>query len=125
MYTPMDVPVAEHWTQWIARKTYKSVFSRRKNKSSYEPKTNTPGLLDGSAEARQILRDAQVAVFDSTPSNDGIIAMGILRDALDHVKGKDLSPSRFKFSAEFFTDLVTWVKEQQGELVQIEPTSGS
>ena len=80
----------EHWTQWLARKSYKSSFKDRMNRSSYSPKSNTPGLYDGSAEAQQILRNAQTAVFDQDPTVDGLMAMAILQNALDYVKGKNM-----------------------------------
>jgi hypothetical protein len=60
------------------------------NRSSYTPKTNTPSLYDGSAEAQQILRNAQTAVFDQDPTVDGLMAMAILQNALDYVKGKNM-----------------------------------
>ena len=44
------------------------------------PKTNTPGLYDGSAEARAIL--SQDLEMDT-------VASGIMRHALDYLKGKD------------------------------------
>ena len=81
----------EHWTQWVARKSYKSSFKDRMIRSSYTPKTNTVGLYDGSAEAQQILRNAQTAVFDQDPTLNGLHAMGALTNALDYVKGKDIS----------------------------------
>jgi hypothetical protein len=59
------------------------------NRSSYTPKTNTVGLYDGSAEAQQILRNAQMAVFDQEPTTDGWFAMGALRNAVDYLKGKN------------------------------------
>ena len=73
-----------HWTQWIAQKSYKSSFRRRESRSEYQPKTNTPGLYDGSAEAREILSSAL----------DGehffVVSSGVLRHALDYLKGKDV-----------------------------------
>jgi hypothetical protein len=80
----------EHWTQWLARKSYKSAFKNHINHSSYSPLTNTVGLSDGSAEAQQILRNAQTAVFDQKPTVEGLMAMAILQNALDYVKGKNM-----------------------------------
>jgi hypothetical protein len=48
------------------------------------------GLYDGSAEAQQILRAAQTAVFDSDPSSEGLLAMGALTNALNYLKGRDI-----------------------------------
>ncbi len=59
------------------------------------------GLYDGSAEAQQILRAAQTAVFDLDPSSDGMFAMGILRSALRYVKGMSLK-GRYSYAEAFF-----------------------
>ncbi len=111
----------EHWTTWLARKTYKSSFGDRNNHSSYSPLTNTVGLLDGSAEAMKILRDAQMVVFDQTPTLRDLHAMGALTNALDYVKGKDLR-GRFSHTLALCPDsLVEWAEttETKPKLVHI------
>ena len=80
----MDNKEPEHWTTWLARKCYKSSFRSRENRSSYSPKTNTPGLYDGSSEARKIIRSAKEEAIDNP------IAFGALTHALDYLKGKDI-----------------------------------
>src|SRR5208283_2229838 len=80
---------AEHWTAWIARKCHKTHFLRPGHSS---PASNTPGLHDGSAEARAIL---------SQDLETDTVASGILRHALDYLKGKD-SVNPGMWTREFF-----------------------
>ena len=75
---------AAHWTQWIAQKSRKNSFKDRTNRSSYEPKNNTEGLNDGSAQARAILGPT----FEGDITEEGA---GIRRHALDYLKGKDVN----------------------------------
>jgi len=88
----------EHWTTWLARKTHRTHFRDRVNKSSYQPKTNTAVLLEyegGLGEALELLKSASVRIFDKTKEEAtyaDIYAMGALRHAIDYLKGKDLNP---------------------------------
>ena len=106
---------AEHWTTWLARKCYGSSFRSRENRSSYAPKSNTPLLYDGSAEAQAIVKNAKEKAIDN-PN-----AFGALAHALDYLKGRDVR-GRFSYTQEFFTSVAIWDDERQEWLVQIEPT---
>jgi hypothetical protein len=125
-----NIPEAEHWTTWIARKTHKTHFRNRFGAHSdvHASGTNTPGLYDGSAEARYILQntldtwDVNTADLHTALNINGV---GIVASALDYLKGKDLLPNRFSHAKDFFTDLGTWVEQLTVEpppetLVQIE-----
>src|ERR1700690_2643123 len=82
----------EHWTNWIARKSHKTHFLRPGTSS---PANNSALLYDGSAEARQILRNALDEADTDTVHQ-------IIMSALDYLKGRDLSPDRFSYTADFF-----------------------
>ena len=85
MFSDLVVPTnTEHWTQWLARKCHKTHFHSPISLSSYQPKTNTPGLYDGSAEARAILGPT----FEGDVTEEGA---GIRRHALDYLKGKNVN----------------------------------
>src|SRR5208282_5220867 len=71
---------AEHWTAWIARKCHKTHFLRPGHSS---PASNTPGLYDGSAEARAILGPT----FEGDITEEGA---GVRRHALDYLKGRNV-----------------------------------
>ena len=87
----------EHWTNWLARKSAKTHFLRP-GKSS--PPNNSDLLYDGSAEARAILSDAIKSVIAEPASEDGLIAVVVLRNSLDYLKGKNAP--RFSFTSLFF-----------------------
>lgn len=76
---------------WVFRKKHQTHFHTNKNASQSLPKlTNTPGLYDGSAEARAIVKAAQEAVGDLKDGNTAVvIAHGILYHVMDYLKGKD------------------------------------
>jgi hypothetical protein len=82
MWPEIHVEPAEHPFLWIARKTHKTHFDHGSRCTS-SPLSNTPGLYDGSAEARAILETAYDAV-------EGSSALGALRHALEHLKGMDV-----------------------------------
>lgn len=86
---PVVDKTPEHWTQWIARKCYKSAFSRRVNRSSCQPKTNTPGLYDGSVEARAIVKNA-LDVEKGDGDGKVVVADGILLHVMAYLKGRDV-----------------------------------
>ena len=120
----------ENWFTWIARKTHKSVFSGSKNRPHSSPLTNTPGLYDGSAEARAILQGAIDAWENSGSETFGAdyIALGSLGNALDYLKGRDMQ-GRFSYTVSFFgPTLAEWTEQlnaeapkEKPELVQISP----
>ena len=70
---------------WVFIRKAKTTFRNRVNRSSYSPKTNTPLLCDGSAEAREIVQNA----LENTLSVEEK-AFGTLRHVLDYLKGKDI-----------------------------------
>jgi hypothetical protein len=84
----------EHWTNWLARKCHKTHFQSSKNASQVLPKTtNTARLIeysDGLGEALETLRSAQTRIFDESATEDGLVAMNALGDAINYLKGKDL-----------------------------------
>ena len=110
----------EHWTNWTARKSHRTHFSRPGTSS---PKNNSTGLYDGSAEARAILVDA-MNFADEDPGLS--VGYEMLESALNYFKGKDLSPERFSYTADFFGPTPEeWVEQLMAEpgstpLVQIE-----
>lgn len=113
----------EHWSTWISRKVRKTHFIGQGTSS---PKfTNSPGIYDGSAEARQIVVDA----MGNLPPYPEEGSFEILSSVLDCLKGKDLSPDRFSYTANFFGPTPEeWIEqtaavptEEKPELVQIEP----
>jgi hypothetical protein len=122
LIVPPTIEREEHWTLWLARKCYKSSFRDRfECKSS--PANNTGLLYDGSALARQIVSEAQKVVISEPASKEGLIALGILKNALDYMKGQFVG-QRFSFTREFFSDLESWVantKAEPEELIQISP----
>ena len=71
-------------TQWTAGKSHKTHFASSKNASQSLPKTtNTPGLNDGSAQARAILGPT----FEGDVTIEGA---GVRQHALAYLKGKDV-----------------------------------
>lgn len=80
---------------WIAVRSHRSHFRDRTNRSSYSPKTNTPGLLDGSAEVRAILGPT----FEGDITQEGA---DIRRHALRYLKG--MNSKELSFAAEFFNE---------------------
>lgn len=71
----------EHPLAWIARKSHRTHFLSRHNRSSYTPKTNTEVLYDGSTEARALLGPT----FEGDVTIEGA---GVRRHALDYLKGR-------------------------------------
>jgi|SRR5271154_5285275 len=124
-----DIKVLDKDLQWLGRKQYRSHFRDRFGAQSdvHKSGNNTPGLYDGSAEARYIIEGTihnwEVNKEDIF-TKENLLAIEVLFSALDYLKGKDLNPNRFSFTKEFFTDLSTWVEELSAppatELVQIE-----
>src|ERR1700690_2309167 len=86
----------EHWTNWIARKSHHTHFLRPGTSS---PANNSALLYDGSAEARQIIVNAMT---DFEGAGLYIPLYYTLASALDCLKGRDLSPDRFSYTADFF-----------------------
>ncbi len=74
----------------------------------YLPKTNTPLLHDGSAEARAIITSAiETVVADpDCLRTDVVLADGILYHALDYLKGKAV-PLAGMWTKEFWGDEYT------------------
>ena len=93
------LPKSEKDPQWIARKSHKSSFRDPRNRSSYEPKTNTARLVEyeeGLGEALELLKSAKTRIFDTEKkdmSYADMYAMGALSHAVDHLKGKDINPA--------------------------------
>ena len=83
MWWPTNTPVAEHPFMWIARKSHPTHFHNRYSRSSYQPKTNTEVLYDGSPEARALLEP----VVDGSITTEG---SGVRRHALDYLKGRNV-----------------------------------
>ena len=117
MWEPQERPL-----DWIFRRKAKSHFARP-GKSS--PANNTELLHDGSAEAREILRNASIA-------SETFPAAGLLTSALNYLKGMDLSPERFSYTADFFGPTPeTWLAEmvertpETSPLMQIAPLTVS
>ena len=89
-----SIPVGEHPLAWVAQKTRKTCFSRRTSTSSYQPKTNTPLLYDGSTEAKLII----MAILKTYTPQEGlpkeqeltVEPMGTLHHVLDYLKGRDV-----------------------------------
>ena len=112
----------EHWSTWISRKTHRTHFLRPGTSS---PANNSELLFNGSAEARQIVVDAMGNLLDYPED----YSFEILVSVLNHLKGKDLSPDRFSYTANFFGPTPEeWIEqmaavptEEKPELVQIAP----
>lgn len=82
----MNIEPEEHPYMWISRKSHKTHFRERTSRSSYLPKSNTPGLYDGSAEARAIVNGAQ----DQIENNEkGVAPSIVLLHVLHYLKGMD------------------------------------
>ena len=79
----MNLQTPEHPFMWIARKSHPTHFHNRYSRSSYQPKTNTEVLYDGSPEARAILGPT----FEGDITIEGA---GVRRHALDYLKGRDV-----------------------------------
>jgi len=94
MWEPQERPL-----DWIFRRKAKSHFARP-GKSS--PANNTELLHDGSAEARQIVVEAKSLVMQGEMTSETFPAAGLLTSALNYLKGMDLSPERFSYTAWFF-----------------------
>lgn len=116
--------------EWISRRTYHTHFRDRYGAQSdvHKSGNNTPGLYDGSAEARAILQDIidnwEVA-RENIGDKNNTCAVETLFNALHYLKGMDMQ-DRWSGTQEFFTDLGFWVEQLKAEpkedLVQIEPT---
>ena len=89
-----SIPVGEHPLAWVAQKTRKTCFSRRTNNSSYQPKTNTVGLYDGSTEAKLIVMEVLKTYTpqEGLPEEQELTVepMGVLHHVLDYLKGRDV-----------------------------------
>jgi len=95
----------EHWSTWLSRKQHKTHFYDRQYCQA-EPMANTPGLYDASAEARAILQDTLDNWYVATediPKPDNTIGVGVLCDALDYLKGRDIG-NRFSHAFDFFLE---------------------
>ena len=119
----------EKLLDWTFRRKAKTHFARP-GKSS--PANNTELLHDGSAEARQIVVEAKSLVMQGEMTSDTFSAAGILASALDYLKGMDLSPERFSYTADFFGPTPeTWLAEmvertpETSSLMQIAPLTVS
>src|ERR1019366_2582419 len=88
---------------WIAVKSHRSHF-HLPGKSS--PANNSELLNDGSAEARAILSGAIGAVEDASTSVEScsVEAFGVLRHALDYLKGKDVN-NLGMWTTDFFEEV--------------------
>ncbi len=103
-----NMPLAEHWTQWIARKCHRTHFRDRVSRSSYQPRTNTDVLYDGSVEARAILGPT----FEGDITEEGA---GVRRHALDYLKGRDV-PLMGMWTKEIMDEDETVIEEDLTEL---------
>ena len=80
-----------------------------KNASQSLPKlTNTPGLYDGSAEARAIINNASEVIDNELEGggSDTVVADGILYHVMEYLKGKDM-PLMGMWTREFWGDEYT------------------
>jgi hypothetical protein len=116
--------------EWVFRKKHKTHFRDRYGAQSdvHKSGNNTPGLYDGSAEARAILQgiiDSWEVARENIEDKNNICAVETLFNALHYLKGMDMQ-DRWSGTQEFFTDLGLWVEQLKAEpkedLVQIEPT---
>jgi hypothetical protein len=76
---------------------HKSHFKSRENRSAYSPLSNTPGIYDGSKEARAIVSNA----MQETEATS-VIAACILVHILHYLKGMDSVEA--SFTEEFFAE---------------------
>jgi hypothetical protein len=78
-------------------------------------------LYDGSAQAREILSDAMGAIFDHPEGKDWH-AFGILGNALDYLKGRDMQ-DLFSYTADFFGPTPEeWIEQMAEEAEPEKPT---
>jgi hypothetical protein len=85
----------EHPFNWLAKKQHCTHFIHGSVNSS--PANNSELLYDGSAEAREILRNA-------SNEAEGVSATMVVNHALDYLKGKDIV-GLASFTAEIMTPL--------------------
>jgi hypothetical protein len=91
-------PPVKSEAQWSLRKTHKTHFDHGSRCTS-SPLSNTPGLYDGSAEARAILETA----YDMA---EGTSALMVIRHALNYLKGMDI-PNIGIFTADLMGEETT------------------